>query len=483
VTRTTLRALVVSTGVLVLSLVAGPEAYAQPVNDDFANATIISALPFGDSSDNSPATTEPSEPQFCEFSPRTIWYSFTPSADAVLEADMMGSSFIDTVLNVYRATGPGFDGLSFLTCAPHLGSLKFVADAGITYYLQAGDAGISGAGGPLRVNLQEVPSPPNDDFADATIISSQPFVSDLVDTSAATREADEPVASCSAGLDPDRTVWYSFTPSESGSVSARIDNPSTAAGAFTGDSLASLTEVGCSHFGDPLTFRAEAATTYYLQVSTLFGFLGQTLHLSLDVAPSPVAAFSFFPSDPSIVDTIGFSDNSFDPGRVGFEAWEWDFGDGSTGTGCCVAHRYAEDGDYTVQLTVTTFDGRTALTSQVVHVRTHDVAIDRFLAPMVGSAGQTRKITVGISTHLSPEDVQVQLFRGIPGGFVPVGTLTQHVSIRPGNRTTMFAFSYTFTSEDAVLGEITFKAVATIVNARDALPADNEAIAPPTIVM
>ena len=63
------------------------------------------------------------------------------------------------------------------------------------------------------------------------------------------------------------------------------------------------------------------------------------------------------------------------------------------------------------------------------------------------------------------------------------GALTQHVSVRPGNRTTMFDFSYTFTSADATLGEITFKAVATILNARDALPGDNEAIAPPTKVM
>ena len=65
----------------------------------------------------------------------------------------------------------------------------------------------------------------------------------------------------------------------------------------------------------------------------------------------------------------------------------------------------------------------------------------------------------------------------------PPGTLSQHVSIRPGNRTTMFAFSNTFTSEDAVLGEITFKAVATILNARDALPVDNEVIAPLTTVL
>jgi hypothetical protein len=46
----------------------------------------------------------------------------------------------------------------------------------------------------------------------------------------------------------------------------------------------------------------------------------------------------------------------------------------------------------------------------------------------------------------------------------------------------MFAFSKTFTSEDAVLGEITFKAVATILNHADALPADNEVIAPLTVM-
>jgi hypothetical protein len=54
--------------------------------------------------------------------------------------------------------------------------------------------------------------------------------------------------------------------------------------------------------------------------------------------------------------------------------------------------------------------------------------------------------------------------------------------VRSGGRTTAFGFTYTFTSDDAALGKVTFKAVASIVGARDAQPSDNTAIALPTNV-
>jgi hypothetical protein len=60
-----------------------------------------------------------------------------------------------------------------------------------------------------------------------------------------------------------------------------------------------------------------------------------------------------------------------------------------------------------------------------------------------------------------------------------VAGLNEHVTV---SRTTSFDFSYTFTADDAVAGKVTFKVVATIVGARDAAPADNEAIALPTKV-
>ena len=121
--------------------------------------------------------------------------------------------------------------------------------------------------------------------------------------------------------------------------------------------------------------------------------------------------------------------------------------------------------------------------SQVVHVRTHDVAITKFSAPITALAGQTRQITVGLNSRRYPETVEVQLFKSAPGGYQQVGSLTQSVPVRPSNRTTDFSFSYTFSGADAQIGKVTFRAVANLVGARDALPADNEAIAPPTKII
>ena len=135
-----------------------------------------------------------------------------------------------------------------------------------------------------------------------------------------------------------------------------------------------------------------------------------------------------------------------------------------------------------VSLTVTTFDGRSASTSRLVQVRTHDVAITKVAAPKSASAGQTRQISVNIRNHRYPETVVVELYKSTPAGYEYIGTLRQFVPVRQGNRTTRFDFTYTFTSDDARIGKVTFKAIASIENARDALPADNEAISPPTKV-
>ena len=133
-----------------------------------------------------------------------------------------------------------------------------------------------------------------------------------------------------------------------------------------------------------------------------------------------------------------------------------------------------------VQLTVTTFDGRTGSVSRNVQVRTHDVAIIRFQTPSSGAAGRTTKLSVDIRSNRLPETVEVQLFKSVPGGYQLVATSRQTLPTR--NRVTSVAFSYTFTPQDAVIGKVTFRALVNILGGRDALPADNEAIGPPTKV-
>src|SRR6266566_4575915 len=449
-------------------------------NDAFASATVISALPFSDVVDISAASMEAGEPpSSCSggaSSQRTVWYAFTPAVSAVVTASVAAQ--FSTVVGVYSG---GLGGLAEITCrSPFVGrDATFLAQAGTTYHIQVD--GMFGQTGVLEVRLDLVPPPPNDLFVNATAIGALPFT-DALDLTGASTEGGEPSPSCSAPYGGvSSSAWYRFTPTGTGSISANVfGGVSSVVAAYTGTSVESLAEVACGVFGNRATLHAVANTTYYFQVGTLFGQRGP-LEFRLEVTPPPVANFGFFPFDASTFDLVQFFDQSFDPGGIGFAPQAWTFGDGTTGTGN-PTHRFAADGDYTVQLTATTFVGRTAVASQTVHVRTHDVAITRFSTPNAASSGQTRRIVVSVNSKRSTESVQVQLFSSVPGGFQQFGSLTQSVPMNPKNGTTDFAFSYTFTADDARIGKVTFRAVAVISGARDALPADNEAIGPPTKV-
>jgi len=458
-------------------------AAAAPANDNFANATVINpaSLPFNDSVSIDAATLEPGEPSGCYQIGKSIWYSITPTASGVLRADIGNSSFFDRVLYIYRQTGSGLSGLSTIACAsPYYNGLSaatFTVVAGGTYYLQVGGFYPTSTG-TLNLSVQAVPPPANDDFANATRVTSLPFT-DNIDTTAATTQPGEPFPCGPTG----GTAWYAYTPSQSGSVTASGPAPfSVQLAAYTGTTLGSLTSVGCSY--GRLTIHVNSGTTYYFQVAAVMSG-GGPIQFQLVQTPPPVANLFYYPGDPSIFDAVQFYNASYDPAQVGFQSQAWTLGDGTTSTLAAPSHRYAADGSYTVKLTVTTYDGRTASTSTVLIVKTNDVAITKFTAPSAASVGQTRSVTVGLSNSRYDEVVQVQLFKSDPtsyNGFDLVGTLTHDVPVQSGNRTVAFDFSYTFTSADAAVGKVTFEAIATIVGARDAQPADNTAISLPTKV-
>lgn len=407
----------------------------------------------------------------------------------------------DREIDVMNADGSGVtqlthnDGITdqFPAWSPDGGQLVFESDrngdteiyvmksdgSGVTQ-LTSHDGVIDGAPSWGRQVLE-----PNDDFASAMAIPALPF-GDVTNLAAATAEASEPTPSCASFYGPlSGTVWYAFTPSETQSITARIVNAqiSNVVAAYSGNAVTDLTQVGCGVFGGNATFRAQAGTTYYFQVAGLFGQGGQ-VELRLEITPPPIAGLYLYPYDPSVFDDVQLYDNSYDPAGLGIQSRQWDFGDGTslTTNNYFATHRYAADGSYQLRLTVTTPDGRTGSTAQTLVVRTHDVAITKFSAPNAASAGQTRQISVGLSSKRYAETVEVLLFRSVPGGYQLVGSLTQSVPVRPANRTTDYAFSYTFSNADAQIGKVTFRAVANVAGARDALPADNETVAPPTKV-
>ncbi|MBN1551974.1 PKD domain-containing protein [bacterium] len=78
----------------------------------------------------------------------------------------------------------------------------------------------------------------------------------------------------------------------------------------------------------------------------------------------PTAAFYYFPTKPTTDDTITFDgSSSYDTDATGRKAYDeivsyrWYFGDGETGYGDTVSHRYYTEGTYTVELVVTDDEG------------------------------------------------------------------------------------------------------------------------------
>jgi PKD repeat protein len=199
--------------------------------------------------------------------------------------------------------------------------------------------------------------------------------------------------------------------------------------------------------------------------------------LSIAVPPDPIAGFSWSPFDPSVVDTVQFFAGGFDPAGASFVEWRWSFGDGATSSDTAPTHRFVSNGTYEVTLRVTTEDGRSAEATNSLTVATHDVTIKNLSAPRSASAGQTKTVNVDLVSRREPETVQVDLYRTTTGGEIFVGSQTVQL---PNGKSTRVGFDVTFTDEDAVVGKVTFKAVATIVGFRDAIPGDNVATSPVT---
>lgn len=131
------------------------EIVPPPPNDNFADALVISTLPFTHTVDTRTATTEPSEPrQTCinlvdqngnpvDFvSPHTVWYKFTPSTTMTITANTAGSDFIPfgqaPTLSVWTGSAGS---LTPVTCSNHFSpdgfkvpEVSFQAAAGTTRY-------------------------------------------------------------------------------------------------------------------------------------------------------------------------------------------------------------------------------------------------------------------------------------------------------------------------------------------------------------
>jgi hypothetical protein len=88
----------------------------------------------------------------------------------------------------------------------------------------------------------------------------------------------------------------------------------------------------------------------------------------------------------------------------------------------------------------------------------HDVGIVKIERPKTVRDGETRPIKISVRNYGQAETVLVQFFKGsLVAGFELVDVLELPV---PAKKTIKFVFNYTFTEQDAALGQIVFSALA-----------------------
>lgn len=330
-----------------------------------------------------------------------------------------------------------------------------------------------------QLQMDSPPPPTNDNIANAADILGLPFYT-FANFSDATLQTGEAIPNCANGFTFNRTIWYRYTPSANTALTVSTFGDGNAIfSIYRGNSLSSLTAIGCRSGGYPFFLQATGGQTYYFQVGNANTDVAG-VQFGLEVTPLPYVDFYTSYYQPSTFDPVYFYSNAYDPAGIGIQTLQWDLGDGTTATGGYVTHQYAKDGDYTVRLTATTFDGRTNTASRVLQVRTRDVAILKFVRPNSGKEGTTAKLTIGVNSKHYVEDVTVDLYKSSLNnnypynGFEWVGSLRQSVAPKSGTKTTDFLFSYTFTAADAAIGTVIFKAVAHLNQGYDIFPADNE---------
>jgi len=85
--------------------------------------------------------------------------------------------------------------------------------------------------------------------------------------------------------------------------------------------------------------------------------------------PEPTSvSITYTPLSPTTDDTITFTGSAFAGEGHTITSWEWDFGDGTTGSGQTVTHRYTQAGSYQVILTVKNDCGQTASGKKTITV-------------------------------------------------------------------------------------------------------------------
>ncbi len=311
-------------GTIQLNLVASPPL-PPPINDGFANRLPITGALSHLYAHNVGATIEPNEPHSGNAAGRTVWWTWNASASGTVLLDAAGSSFLTSV-SVY--TGTLVTNLSRITNGNGNDSsgtkLTFPVVPAGSYQIAVD--GFFDNGGAIMLNLQFVPLPLNDDFADAVTVTG---LSNVLTghNFGATREPNEPVHALSGA---GKTVWWKWTaPADRVMTISSYNSPySPVFAVYSGDAISQLERVGSS------SFPCLAGRTYYIAADG--SSYSDSGFISLRLQPNPPPGNDFFANrvplagtnDSAYSDNINATRETGEPEHPGATAgssvwWSW----------------------------------------------------------------------------------------------------------------------------------------------------------------
>ncbi|MFD5831617.1 hypothetical protein [Lentzea sp. NPDC060358] len=470
-----MRALMIgAAAVLATALTPGAAHAAPPSNDDFADATAITALPFSSTVDTGEATAAEDDPGTCDWGTNSVWFRYTAPADGFVRMTTERPEGEKPTISAYTGERGALTWTPGACKYPHGGgSDTFAVTAGTTYHLLVQDRQFAG---PAGFALRLVPRATNDDLAAAQDV---PFGTDVTgDTGAATLEAGEVRPTCENSTT--RSIWYRYTATRAGFLAAQVTQylPSATVSVFRGGALTEADCLNTSH--RPVVFAAAAGETFHLRVANDI-YSAAPLTLRVDDAPRirPDATY-VLPEQPGVFDEVRFGIEPGDPAGRWLSGGEIHFGDGTSAPipasqGVSqVRHTYAADGEYDVTISGHTADGRSGTSTRKLKVETHDVTVTNLVAPAKAVVGEAGTVEVSLTNNRYDEDVVVELLRRKSTGYWDV-IRTTDVRMTKGG-TAVVPFSYTFAKEDARLGKATLKARVRLAGHEDGHPVDNERV-------
>lgn len=155
-------------------VMAGVALAAPPPNDDFDQATVISAVPFSDTVDATEGSAAADDPSSsCGFfANATVWYTFTPGANVRLEAT---ASYVSTI-HVLTGTRGALTEVACSNFTPPSTSVQFNATAGVTYHVMVRVYTTPPVPAQVAFSLSEAPPAPDNDEIEG-VESSEAFPS------------------------------------------------------------------------------------------------------------------------------------------------------------------------------------------------------------------------------------------------------------------------------------------------------------------